>query len=117
MVDQPKDVKGNGSYSSIEKVEAINMLDLDNKEIAYFYGKGLNEYAEEELNKVLKDKIDMKKYVNFKAATSEMKADKYPNGKSIPNSKKRKIKDYMSGAGLTDEEYDYFYYVIMDWKT
>ena len=116
MVDQPKDVEGNGSHSSAEKVEAINMLDLDDEEIAYFYGKGLQEYAKEELNEVLEDGIDVKKYVNFKAATSEMKADKYPNGKSIPNSKKRKIVNYMSGAGLTKEEWNYFYYEIMDYK-
>lgn len=55
-------------------------------------------------------------YVNFKAATSEMKSDKNAKGNSIPNSKKRKIVNYLNNADLTREEWEYFYYEIMNYK-
>lgn len=116
MADQPKGEKGSGYYDSKEKVEAINSLDLGDEEIAYFYGKGLNEWAKQELTKVQSDGIDLNAYVNFKAATSDMKADKDANGKSIPNSKKRKIVSYLNSADITDEEWKYFYYEIMEYK-
>ena len=116
MADQPKGEKGSGSYDSKEKAEAINSLNLGNEEIAYFYGKGLDEYAKEELNETLNAGIDLQEYVNFKAATSEMKADKNANGKSIPNSKKRKVVNYLNNANLTNEEWNYFYYEIMNYK-
>lgn len=116
MVDQPKDEKGSGSYDLKEKAKAINSLNLGEKEMAYFYGKGLNEYAKDELNQVISDGIDIQDYINFKAATSDMTADKNANGKSIPNSKKRKVVNYLNSANLTDEEWNYFYYEIMDYK-
>lgn len=116
MADQPKDENGSGSYDSKEKAEAINSLNLGEKEMAYFYGKGLNEYAKDELNQVISDGIDIQDYINFKAATSDMTADKNANGKSIPNSKKRKVVNYLNSANLTDEEWNYFYYEIMDYK-
>lgn len=117
MADQPKGEKGSGNYDYKEKAEAINSLNLGDEEIAYFFGKGLNEYGKQELNQVLSDGIDVQDYVNFKAATSDMKADKDAKGKSIPNSKKKKIVKYLNSAGLTDEEWNYFYYEIMDYKT
>ena len=116
MADQPKGQKGSGSYDYNEKAEAVNSLNLGDREIAYFFGKGLNETAKEELNDILSAGIDMKEYVNFKAATSEMKADKNANGKSIPNSKKKKVVNYLNNANLTEEEWEYFYYEIMNYK-
>lgn len=115
MADQPKGEKGSGSYDTKEKAEAINSLNLGEKEMAYFYGRGLNESGKEELNQVMSDGIDIQDYINFKAATSEMTADKR-NGKSIPNSKKRKVVNYLNSANLTDEEWNYFYYEIMNYK-
>ena len=116
MADQPKGAEGSGSYSAKEKAEAINLLDFDDEEIAYFFGKGLNDDAKEELNETLNAGIDMQEYVNFKAAVNDMKADKNAKGKSIPNSKKKKVVRYLNSAGLTDEEWDYFYYEIMNYK-
>jgi hypothetical protein len=116
MADQPKGQEGSGSYDLKERAEAINSLNLDEEEIAYFYGKGLNEYAKEELDETLKAGIDLRDYVNFKAAVSDMKADKNANGKSIPNSKKRKVVNYLINANLTREEVEYFYYEIMNYK-
>lgn len=116
MADQPKGEKGHGSYDYTEKAEAINSLELGDSEIAYFFGKGLYGSAKEELNEVINDGIDIQEYVNFKAATSTMKADKNANGKSIPNSKKRKVVNYLNNADLTDEEWRYFYYEIMNYK-
>ena len=116
MADQPKGKKGSGNYDYKEKAEAINSLSLGDNEIAYFFGKGLNETAKEELNETLNAGIDMQEYVNFKAATSEMKADKNAKGNSIPNSKKRKVVNYLNNANLTDEEWEYFYYEIMNYK-
>ena len=116
MVDQPKGEEGNGSYDYTEKAEAVNALDLEDKEIAYFIGKGLGETSKEEINETLEEGIDMKDYINFKAATSEMKADKNAKGKSIPNSKKRKVVNYLNNAKLTSDEWDYFYYEIMNYK-
>ena len=116
MADQPKGAEGSGSYSAKEKAEAINLLDFDDEEIAYFFGKGLNDYAKEELNETLNAGIDMQEYVNFKAAVNDMKADKNANGKSIPNSKKRKVVNYLNSANLTSDEWDYFYYEIMNYK-
>ncbi|MBQ7974349.1 MAG: hypothetical protein IJ300_01500 [Clostridia bacterium] len=114
--DQPKGQKGSGSYDYTEKAEAINSLNLGDEEIAYFFGKGLNETAKEELNEVLNDGIDVREYVNFKAVTSEMKADKNAKGNSIPNSKKKKVVNYLNNANLTREEWEYFYYEIMNYK-
>ena len=116
MADQPKGQKGSGSYDYKEKAEAINSLNLGDEEIAYFFGKGLNETSKEELNETLNAGIDVKEYVNFKAAVSEMKSDKNAKGNSIPNSKKRKVVDYLNNAGLTEEEWYYFYYEIMNYK-
>lgn len=116
MADQPDGQKGSGSYDLKEKAEAINSLDLGDKEIAYFFGKGLNASSKEELDETLNAGIDLKEYVNFKAATSDMKADKNAKGNSIPNSKKKKVVNYLNNAGLTDEEWDYFYYEIMNYK-
>ena len=116
MADQPDGQKGSGSYDLKEKAEAINSLDLGDREIAYFFGKGLNETSKEEIDETLNAGIDLKEYVNFKAATSDMKADKNAKGNSIPNSKKKKVVNYLNNAGLTDEEWDYFYYEIMNYK-
>ncbi len=116
MADQPKGQEGSGTYDSKEKAEAINSLNLGDREIAYFFGKGLNESSKQELNETLNAGIDIQEYVNFKAATSEMKADKNANGNSIPNSKKRKVVNYLNNANLTDEEWNYFYYEIMNYK-
>lgn len=116
MADQPKGEKGSGSYDYKEKAEAINSLNLGDEEIAYFFGNGLSESSKEELNNTLNAGIDIKEYVNFKAATSDMKADKDANGKSITNSKKRKIVNYLNSANLTREEWEYFYYEIMNYK-
>ena len=116
MAEQPKGEKGNGSYDYKEKAEAINSLNLGDEEIAYFFGKGLDETGREELNEALDLGIDMQEYVNFKAATSEMKADKNAQGKSIPNSKKRKVVNYLNNADLTREEWEYFYYEVMNYK-
>ena len=116
MADQPKGQKGSGSYDYKEKAEAINSLNLGDKEIAYFFGKGLTESGKEELNEVMSEGIDVKKYVNFKAAVSEMKSDKNAKGNSIPNSKKRKVVNYLNDANLTYDEWSYFYYEIMNYK-
>ena len=116
MADQPKGQKGNGSYDYKEKAEAVNSLELGEKELAYFIGKGLTETAKEELNEALDLGIDMQEYINFKAATSDMKADKDANGKSISGSKKSKVVNYLNNANLTDEEWDYFYYEVMNYK-
>ena len=116
MADQPTGQKGSGNYDYAEKAEAINSLNLGDREMAYFFGKGLNETSKEEIEEVLDAGIDMKEYVNFKAATSEMKADKNAKGNSIPNSKKKKVVKYLNNAGLTDEEWEYFYYEIMNYK-
>ena len=116
MADQPKGQKGSGSYDMTEKAEAVNSLNLGDREIAYFFGKGLNETAKEEINDVLQEGIDMKEYVNFKAATSTMTADKNAKGNSIPNSKKRKVVNYLNSAGITEEEWMYFYYEVMKYK-
>lgn len=116
MADQPKGEEGSGSYDYKEKAEAINSLNLGDREIAYFFGKGLTESGKEELNDVLSEGIDVQDYANFKAATSDMKADKNANGKSIPNSKKRKVVNYLNNANLTRDEWEYFYYEIMNYK-
>lgn len=116
MADQPKGQKGSGSYDLKEKAEAINSLNLGDEEIAYFFGKGLQENAKEELQETLDAGIDMQKYVNFKAAVSDMEADKNAKGNSIPNSKKKKVVKYLNNANLTDEEWEYFYYEIMNYK-
>lgn len=116
MADQPKGQKGSGSYDYKEKAEAINSLNLGDSEIAYFFGKGLNETSKEELNETIEAGIDIQEYVNFKAAASEMKADKNAKGNSIPNSKKRKVVKYLNNADLTKEEWNYFYYEIMNYK-
>ena len=116
MADQPKGQKGSGNYTYTEKAEAINSLNLDDKEIAYFFEKGLNESGKEELNEVLSKGIDVKEYVNFKAAVSEMEADKNAKGNSIPNSKKRKVVNYLNNANLTYDEWAYFYYEVMNYK-
>ena len=116
MADQPKGEEGSGSYDLKEKAEAISLLNLGDREIAYFFSKGLNDSAKEEVNDVLQAGIDMQDYVAFKAAASELKADKNAKGNSIPNSKKRKVVNYLNNANLTDEEWNYFYYEIMDYK-
>ena len=116
MADQPKGQKGNGSYDYKEKAEAINSISLGDEEIAYFFGKGLNENSKKEIQETLDAGIDLEEYVNFKAAVSDMKADKNAQGKSIPNSKKRKVVKYLNDADLTNEEWRYFYYEIMDYK-
>ena len=132
MADQPKGQKGNGTYDTKEKAEAINSLNLGDDEIAYFFGKGLNEYSQQELNQVLSDEIDVQDYVNFKANTSDMQADyiykgkridggnltadEKKNAKLINGSKKDKIVNYLNRAGLSAEEWNYFYYEIMDYK-
>ena len=116
MADQPKGQKGNGTYDYKEKAEAINSLNLGDKEIAYFFGKGLNKSAKEEIKEVLSEGIDLIDYVNFKAATSDMTADKDANGNSISGSKKKKVVNYLNGAGFSPDEWNYFYYEIMGYK-
>ena len=116
MADEPKGQEGNGSYTTSEKAEAISLLNLGDEEIAYFLSKGANEYLKEEIDKALTSGVDMERYAAFKAATADMKADKTPNGKSISGSKKRKVVNYLNGAGLTDEEWRLFYYDFMGYK-
>jgi hypothetical protein len=89
---------------------------LGDDEIAYFFGLGMQESGKQELDEVIDAGIDLEDYVNFKAAVSGMEADKNANGKSIPNSKKRKVVNYLNNADLTADEWNYFYYEIMNYK-
>ena len=116
LLKWPKGQKGSGSYDYKEKAEALNSLNFGDKEVAYFFGKGLTESGKKELDEVMDAGIDVIDYVNFKAATSDMKADKDANGKSISGSKKRKVVNYLDNANLSDEEYRYFYREIMNYK-
>ena len=99
MADKPSENGEYGSYTNQEKAEAIGNLDLSDGEIAYLWNtdEGYEAYA---------NGIGMEHYVDFKAATSNMTADKDEAGNSISGSKKEKVIDYMNTMGLTQDEYD-----------
>ena len=60
--------------------------------------------------------VDVDTYLEWKDATSDMKADKDANGKSISGSKKQKVIAYTRQMGLTQEEYDALIHDIMGYK-
>lgn len=109
MVDQDEGKKGYGSYSLSEKAEAISMQNLSNDELAYLWDT-------EEGWEAYKKGIRMSKYIDFKDAASGFKADKDKNGKTISGSKKEKVVKYLNKSKLSDKEWDYFYYELMDYK-
>ena len=101
-VDQPSESGKYGSYTNKEKAEAISSLNLKDKEIAYFWDTD-EGYA------ALDAGVRMSKYVAFKAAMSDITADKDVNGKTISGSKKNKVIDLLNSMSLTSAEWNWLY--------
>lgn len=101
-VDQPTESGKYGSYTNKEKAEAISSLNLKDKEIAYFWDTD-EGYA------ALDAGVRMSKYVAFKAAMSDITADKDVNGKTISGSKKNKVIDLLNSMSLTSAEWNWLY--------
>ena len=110
-----------GSYDSekqwINDAQAAEEMGLDPAEyIKYKQEYGARALAIDKLEGILMSGIDVEKYLEFNRFASEAKADRDANGKSISGSKKRKVVDYLNDSGVTDDEWDYFYYDVMGYK-
>lgn len=110
-----------GSYDSekqwINDAQAAEEMGLDPAEyIKYKQEYGARALAIDKLEEILMSGIDVEKYLEFNRFASEAKADRDANGKSISGSKKRKVVDYLNDSGVTDDEWDYFYYDVMGYK-
>ena len=101
-VDQPTESGKYGSFTNKEKAEAISALKLKDKEIAYFWDTD-EGYA------ALDAGVRMDKFVEFKAAMSDIKADKNANGKTISGSKKKKVIALLNSMSLTSAEWNWLY--------
>ena len=82
---------GNDSLNAKEKASALEMLDLDNSEITYFY-------ATEQADEAFAYGIDMMNYAMFKASVNGLKGD----------DKKDKVISYANMFSDTEKEYLYF---------
>lgn len=99
--DEPNENGNLGSYTSAERVKAISAVDgLGDREIAFLWDTDQGYEA-------LSYGIDMNKYIQFKAAQENIKADKDKNGNSISGSRREKIEDYLNSMGLSYKEYLY----------
>ena len=94
MVNDSKD-----SMNAIEKAAAIEMLDLGNSELAYFYNT-------ETADKAYAAGVDIESFAMFKAAVSELKGD---NKKALVDKYARKYanttKDYLFFMGSEYSSY------------
>ena len=82
---------GNTSLNAKEKASALEMLDLGNSEITYFY-------ATEQADEAFAYGIDMMNYAMFKASVNGLKGD----------DKKDKVISYANMFSDTEKEYLYF---------
>ena len=71
--------------------------DLDNVELAFLYGSYYS--SEDTLNNLLKVDIPLKEFIKYNS--QEFTSDYYTNGKTIPNSRKNKVINYINSLSLS----------------
>ena len=71
--------------------------DLDNEELAFLYGSYYS--SEEILNNLVKADIPLKEFIKYDS--QEFTSDYYANGKTIPNSRKYKVINYINSLSLS----------------
>lgn len=71
--------------------------DLDNVELAFLYGSYYS--SEEILNNLVKADIPLKEFIKYDS--QEFTSDYYTNGKTIPNSRKYKVINYINSLSLS----------------
>ena len=82
------------------KVTSNDLKKLTNDEDVYKYYFSLDQDSQSKYKRLVNGcKINQKEYIKFKQKKFE--ADKYPNGKTISGSKKRKVMDYVNSLSLS----------------
>ena len=82
------------------KVTSNDLKKLTNDEDVYKYYFSLDQDSQSKYKRLVNGcKINQKEYIKFKQKKFE--ADKYPNGKTISGSKKRKVIDYVNSLSLS----------------
>lgn len=86
--------------SDTKKASITNYLiksNLNNKQLAYLYG---NYYSSEEvLNGLVNINMPIKEFIKYNS--QEFESDYYANGKAVPNSKKKKVIQYVNSLNLS----------------
>lgn len=95
--------ENDGKLKQADVAALLTSLELDDEERWSLY---FSQYDGKEAHEAHDMGIDAGTYLEFKAATSDMTADKDAEGNSIPGTKKEKVMDYMDTMGLTQDEYD-----------
>lgn len=94
-------IKNNSSFGTEEKKQKISDLlvnsSLNDEHLAYLYGKYYS--SEETLNNLIKANIPIKEFIKFNSQTFE--SDYYDNGKTISNSRKKKVINYINSLNLS----------------
>ena len=109
MFDTPNEKGKYGTYTNAEKAEAItSMSDLTDAEMAWMWG---NTTTSDEVWDAYNAGVDMEDYMAFKGAIDDIHADKNANGKTIKDSRKRKVIEMLNGMDLTDDEWNFLYHL------
>ena len=88
----------NAKKKEIAKV--VKNSNLTNQEKAYLYDKYYGDTTT--LNALVDIGVDMNKYIDFDSQLFE--ADKYANGKTVTNSKRNKVFDYINSMDIPYEQ-------------
>ena len=95
--------ENDGKLKQADVATLLTSLELDDEDRWSLY---FSQYDGKEAHEAHNMGLDAETYLEFKAATSDMTADKDSEGNSIPGTKKEKVIDYMNTMGLTQDEYD-----------
>ena len=96
--DEERDVLN--KQKKIDIINAIKKSGLTDEAKAYLYTKSYGDYAT--VNALNNLGISMNDYLDLES--QNFTSDKYINGKTVPNSKKRKTMNYINSMNLTMEQ-------------
>lgn len=113
MVDQPTESGNMGSYNNAERADAFDKTSFSDKEKAYLWS--LDTGSDEVLD-ALEASVDIDTYMDFKAFYGTAKSDKDENGKTVRNSKKKKITKWLSENNVKGKTYSFLYHEVAGYK-
>ncbi len=84
--------------------------------IRYREEYGIKSSNLEKFGEIENSGIGFVEYLEFKDFFGETKGDKDANGKTIKNSKQKKVVNYLNSMNLTDEEWDALFFEVAGYK-
>ena len=101
----------------LDAIEAEDRYDIEPGEfIRYREEYGISEAAFEGYSEVVDVGVEFDEYLDFRKFYWNTSADKDANGKSINNSKKKKVVNRLNEMNLTDEEWDALFFKVAEYK-